>query len=225
MIAPRASRLAGVIAIVVSLSVSLSGILFFGWDWREIIVLYWLTNITVGLTTLITIARADTTLQTSKLHTVTSVVPSGLVKFAMGGFFCLHYGIFTTVHGIFVFAVVNGAFFGPSNETPINFGPLFISWLFMSATMVATKLLTPSTAQPFESILNGPYKRIVALHISIIGGVFIIQLLSLPALSAVLLIVLNTIFELNELRPTQKADNPQAVTPASSNGPIPIAHQ
>lgn len=194
--------LPAIIAIIVSLIVSLGGIFILGWDWRQIIILYWLTNITIGAVSLIDIARSDTTI--SKFSKLTAVVSPNTLKAFFAAFFTVHYGMFTLVHGIFVFAIVSGSFFGPMTQTPIEFGPLFTSWLLMSAATVIAKLSMPVQAMPIDKAFTGPYGRIVTLQVSIIFGVFIIEIFSLPAGAAILLIAVNTIFELRTLRPAAK---------------------
>ena len=74
---------------IVYLAIPVAGLLLAGWDWRPIVLLYWLENVTVGAVTAIGLARRRSGGQTVAMP---------------AWFFVIHYGIFTFVHGIFVAA-------------------------------------------------------------------------------------------------------------------------
>ena len=65
------------------LALPLVGLFVWGWDWRPIVLLYWLENITIGGAVFIGLARRART-------DAASVFPAG--------FFLMHYGLFTLVH-------------------------------------------------------------------------------------------------------------------------------
>ncbi len=196
---PLLKALPRIIAIIISLAVSLGGILLLGWDWRQIIVLYWLTNVTVGVTALIDISRSDTS--TSKYNMFGNISPA-LLRTLFCVFFTAHYGMFTLVHGVFVFLIVSGNFFTPAEHAPIEYGPIFVSWLLMLLAMVIARWSTPQTRLPIDTAMMGPYRRILALQLSIIFGVWVIVIFHLPSGAAILLALLNTFFELRYTRPS-----------------------
>lgn len=198
----------------------LAGILFFSWDWRQVILLYWLENITIGLQTFVGLYAApkDTPLNN----------PSGLVRssnmyvgnkkidlsvaganYVMAWFFALHYGLFTLVHGFFVFALINGVFSGDTMTTTTlvdertaasSFGILFVCWITTTILQLAmlrrqTNFVASTPQQSLSMMMIAPYKRIVVLHLAIIGGALLISALQLPSAAATLLIVIRFLID------------------------------
>src|SRR5687767_8576128 len=71
--------------------VPLVGVLFWGWDVFPLLLLFWVENVVIGALNVLKMLLADpedAALWAGKLF----MVP----------FFCVHYGIFTSVHGAFV---------------------------------------------------------------------------------------------------------------------------
>jgi hypothetical protein len=72
----------------------LAGVLFWGWDVFALLVLFWMENVVVGVFFILRMIFADledAALWVGKLFTVP--------------FFCVHYGMFTAVHGVFVLSL------------------------------------------------------------------------------------------------------------------------
>lgn len=70
----------------------LAGVLFWDWDVFALLVLFWMENVVVGVFFILRIVFAD--LEDAALW---------VGKLFMVPFFCVHYGMFTAVHGVFVF--------------------------------------------------------------------------------------------------------------------------
>jgi hypothetical protein len=93
-----ASAPAAIALLVASNLLPLVGVLFWGWNLWSIIILYWIENGIVGVLNIprMLLAQGD----------------SGSASAGYGGriyltaFFCLHYGIFWFVHGVFVWLVL-----------------------------------------------------------------------------------------------------------------------
>ena len=199
-------NITGISAILVSLGISLWGVLFLGWDWREMMVFYWLTNITFGIVTIITIARSNPSadsfigakISSDGTEHAKGITPTVIKVFGLI-FFCIHYGIFTLVHGVFVFAIVSGEFVGFENTAgldPVNFQQLYNSWIWVCVATILPRFFMPVTEQNIVKIMSAPYKRIGVLHVTIIIGSILITLFQLPAIAALMLVGLNAIFEL-----------------------------
>lgn len=75
------------------------------WDLQRVIVLYWLENGVIGLWHILRMMTA----QRSAL----------LLRLLESGFFCIHYGIFFFVHGMFVMLML---------KLPVNFGNPLSLW-------------------------------------------------------------------------------------------------
>jgi hypothetical protein len=152
-------------------------------------------------------------------------------RVAMAGFFLLHYGIFWTVHGIFVFALPGfaGAAAGasPLSGESGAFGDvawgnvalaavaLFISHgaSFLFNYLGRREYLTASPA----SQMSAPYGRVVVLHMTIILGAFAVAILGAPIGALLVLVLLKTTLDLGlhlrehhpqTARPTGRARSP-----------------
>jgi hypothetical protein len=94
-------------ALIAANLVPLGGVLFAGWSAFEVVFLYWLENLIIGffnLGKIITVgaigAPAGGELPGRSPVAARLINMAGACFFA--GFFLFHYGIFTSVHGIFV---------------------------------------------------------------------------------------------------------------------------
>lgn len=182
------------LAPVISLIIGVGGILAMGWDWREMIIFYWLSNITIGVGAVIDVIRspAQAVIQVpSSKASLTS-----FAKLYSVLFFCVHYGMFTAIHGLFVFLFAYGKFETPQiSEPDIPIASLLISWAALFVVTLIIKFTSAPPDQPVPALMAGPYKRIFALHLTIIAGAFVIQLTNLPNVAALLLVTLNALFE------------------------------
>ena len=151
----------------------LVGLLLLGWDWRPIVLLYWLENITVGGVTFIGLIRA----RIARRAAGNPVGSAGMHP----AFFLVHYGLFTFVHGVFVGVLVmiptalapaSPMTFAPASAEPVPFGLLVLAW---AATTVVPWVLASVTKTPQP------------------GGVGLIISLGLPAIVAIALVVLHAI--------------------------------
>ena len=169
----------------------LVGLLVLGWDWRPIVLLYWLENITVGGVTFIGLIRA----RIARRAAGNPVGSAGMHP----AFFLVHYGLFTFVHGVFVGVLVmiptalapaSPMTFAPASAEPVPFGLLVLAW---AATTVVQWVLASVTKTPQPGGVGRAYARIFALHLAILGGVWLIISLGLPAIVAIVLVVLHAI--------------------------------
>src|ERR1043166_3021726 len=106
-------------------AIPLFGVLFLGWKVFPLILLYWLENVVVGGFNVLRVLGAD------PQDPVRWIGKAFLIPF-----FCVHFGGFTYVHGIFVFGLFGGPayahHFGPTvagvlsaiRETGIGLGVL-----------------------------------------------------------------------------------------------------
>ena len=175
------------LALVLANLVPLFGVLLLHWDVGAIVVLYWTENLVVGFYNLLKM-----------------LLTGG--KSALGSmlFFCLHYGGFCAIHGMFVLELTQFAgeissqlpdaswpgplvviqkflYFGEQifAAAPPEFGWACIALLLSHG---ASFLLLFVGQQEYrhtsvDALMAAPYKRIAVLHIAvIIGGFLVIEL-------------------------------------------------
>jgi hypothetical protein len=177
-------------------TIPLFGVLFFGWSLFAIMFLYWIENGIIGFFNVFKIALARA---------------PGPSRFTVGGrpispsnkelrivFFIVHYGVFWTVHGVFVFAffgMSSGLFSGVGlRGVAIAAAALFLSHgvSFLVNFLGKEEYLTVSPDQQ----MTEPYSRVVALHVTILAGGFLAGSLGAPLAALVLLVLLKTAIDL-----------------------------
>lgn len=188
MIAALPIQLSVLILIAVNL-LPLGGVLFYGLTVFAVMVLFWAENVIIGI------------LNVAKMLTLFKLRGDvGALVIAI--FFTMHYGIFTLVHGVFVFALFGSDESGTSSFSTVDAGfgvfaiPLlaliashtlsfFINYLWQKEYMVVTA----------NELMMQPYGRVIALHITILVGGFVIMALGEPVYAVVLLILVKIGFD------------------------------
>jgi hypothetical protein len=180
-----------VIVLVLANLIPLGGVWFFGWQVFPLMFLFWIENVMVGVINVFKIIMAG------------GRAVSPVVKFFLVPFFCFHYGLFTLVHGAFVF-VLFGKDFGGGK----GFFPVPGDWRdLVLQTQLGWAVLALGLSHGFSFIWNyvgrgeyrtasvalvmlQPYGRIIVLHLAILGGGFLVVSMGTPAAGLVLLVVL-----------------------------------
>jgi hypothetical protein len=137
----------------------------------DVFVIYWFENVVVWFTTTIKIL-------TARGLTPEGVSPSGNVFTA--AFFAFHFGMFTLVHGIFSFTLagLTGGFTGETR-----------TWLILLVAILASHVVSlglnwfgqgeRNVVTPRRA-MSAPYPRMMVLHLSVIGGFFLLLGLGHP---------------------------------------------
>lgn len=171
--------------------VPLAGVLFFGWSVFATLLLFWVENVIVGAFNVLRMlwAQPDNPLL-------------WVAKAAMIPFFVIHYGIFTTIHGVFVLTLFGGlherGFPGPATFFHAVQGagiwPAALALAASHGVSFAVNYIGAGeyrTAQ-LAQLMSRPYGRVMVLHVVIIGGGFLVQALGAPLAAVALLVVLKT---------------------------------
>ena len=194
------------LALIVSNLVPLSGVVWLGWDVAEIVLLYWAENLVVGCYNIL------------KMTLVRGASPADhLKKLLLIPFFCLHFGGFCAVHGVFLlgfFELGNGiGSLFPENPWPAHLVFLqllsgVISTLWRQhppglGWLVAGLFLSHgiSFIQNFlgkreyavitvNDLMGQPYKRVVIMHLAVLAGGFLVMTLQSPMPLLLVLIAL-----------------------------------
>lgn len=203
-----------ILTVAVYTLLPVAGLLFFGWDWREVIILYWLENVALGVAMVIRMMRT-----LGDPGTTTIVVngrtldPGPVAVIVMTLFFCVHYGLFTLVHGVFVFVIAAGGFgaAGPADSTlganslggPDVASLATIDWIGVLIVFAVGGLIQlliaafgPLGEKRGGALMMSAYPRIIVLHVTILGGAFLIASLGWPPIAALLLIGMHGLVDL-----------------------------
>jgi hypothetical protein len=176
----------------------LVGVLFFGWDVAALVILYWSENLVLGFYTLLKM-----------------LLKSPLKGLGTGLFFCIHYGGFCAVHGVFIMTMLVDENIDPMPGDPwpffLVFPQLLVNvvqqvlayappeWLVAFAALyishgvsfVLNFLLGPERDElTIKKLMGAPYGRIMVLHIAIILGGFGVMALGQPVAMLLVLVLL-----------------------------------
>jgi hypothetical protein len=195
------------------------GILFLGWDWREVLVLYWFENVGLGVAIVVRMLRPAFVDAREGGNTTRG---RSLINF------CLYYGLFTLVHGVFVFAIVGGAIDGilggsgatpqPSTASSLDWPSILVVTLVGTALHIAAALLGPAPIRLGDRLIATAYQRVNVLHVAILAGAILIVFLGLPSAAALVLVVLHAIVDVVTWRATgAAARRPQQYEPRHLN--------
>jgi hypothetical protein len=167
------------------------GVLFLGWKVFPIIFLFWLENLVIGGLNVFRMLLADPANK-----------PVWLLKAFIIPFFCIHFGLFTFVHGIFVIGFFGGMFRAgapfPDGDIVIGFIREYrLSWAIIGlaashAISFAVNFIGDGEylkANPIK-LMQQPYGRVIVLHITILAGGFLVTILQSPIVGLLLLVAL-----------------------------------
>jgi len=204
------------IAAIGSAVVMAVGIVFFDWPTFTVLAFYWLENAIIGGFTALRILAAGA--RTERYGE----------SLAIAAFFCVHYGLFCAVHGIFVATLFGGIrnVSGIADPLLLMIGRIAgdrIGMLLVAAMVVAAALdarramatLDADDAKAVRSIMSEPYGRIVVLHVVLIAGGLLMAAMHLPSLAALLLVAFKLVYDLRMLRRRQAAALPGQVAGTS----------
>jgi hypothetical protein len=193
--APRSSHLTAALLVAANL-VPLHGVLFWGWEVFPLLVLFWAENVIVGV---LNVAR------------MLAIDPGDLLgwgaKLFIVPFFCVHYGMFTAGHGVFVFSGMFGGQYRVQGLNPLGAAADafrdFGLW-FPAAILAASHLFSffwnylgrgEFRRAELRAQMGKPYTRVILLHVTIILGGMGTMALGSPVWALVLLVALKTLVD------------------------------
>ncbi len=164
------------VVLVLANLVPLIGVLLFDWRVFDILMLYWVENVVIGL-----------------INVMRMIVCRGEMKWFLTPFFVVHYGIFCFGHLAAVTAIFGSSsgtadawqyFVGnPSGEAWQS--PIWIAIAGIALSHLYSFLANFIAAGEYRrtsprELMQRPYGRIVVLHVTIIIGAALIQWLGSP---------------------------------------------
>ena len=186
-----------VVLLFLSNLVPLYGVFYLHWKVFPILLLFWMENVLVGIFNVFKMLVASPTASSS-----------WLVKIFLIPFFCLHYGMFTLVHGVFVFGFFGGYFtsgagFPDENSLFQAIGAYQLGWAVLalllshSASFAINYIGKGEYKQAnLQDLMEQPYGRVVLLHMTILLGGFLVMSLGSPIFALLILILLKTFIDI-----------------------------
>lgn len=179
--------------------VPLYGVLFLDWQVFPLLVLFWLENVAIGLINALRMLLAN---------------PAELTmwagKLVMVPFFCVHYGMFTLGHGVFVFTMFGGkeyeALIGDlwPGDAALHAIAQFHLWSAV-AVLAASHLFSfgwnylwrgEFRRAEIGKLMTQPYARVIVLHLTILLGGLAATTLGSPVWALLLLLALKIAVDL-----------------------------
>jgi len=180
-------------ALVLANATPLVGVFLMHWQVFPLLLLYWLENVIVGVFNVLRMVCADPT------------DPGGWIgKFFLIPFFCVHYGMFCFVHGIFVFALFGGSQYNATafhvwgnvlpaiQRTGLGFAALSIA--SSHGVSFAVNYIHGGEYRhvSLSQLMTQPYTRIMVMHFTILLGGFAMMALHSPVYGLLMLVAVKT---------------------------------
>lgn len=206
-------------------TIPLIGVVLFDWSLFSIVFLYWIENGIVGFFNVLKIAWARKPVTSEGRFTINGRPVKGSKAFIIP-FFMFHYGMFWTIHGVFVivfFGLLGNRLFTDSSGPPGDIGGFeprgvaiaALALLLSHGVSFVVNFLGEReylNVSPDRQMME-PYSRVVVLHATILGGGFLAAYLGTPLASLVLMIALKTALDLRaHLREHRRAESPAPTT-------------
>lgn len=199
------------------------GVLFWGWNLFEIVALYWFENVVVGVLNVVRMIACNPDAKHLREFGGGRFAHQ-FSKFLLVPFFCVHYGMFTMGHGIFVVLLLGpkneGSWMGNFSGNPFEILPELFRELAGTSSKWAALALVGSHLASFvvhfvvrgeyrrlttSVLMFAPYARIVVLHLAILGGAFAIAALGSPLALLLILVAGKTAIDLALHRRSHRA--------------------
>lgn len=188
----EARRPFSALVLVVANLVPLYGVVALGWEAFPLMLLFWLENVIIGVLNAARMLSVDP-------HDVSQWA----AKLFMVPFFCVHYGMFTAIHGVFVLSFFGTDAFGKVDgldvlevaSRAVHGLELELAVLALAASHLFSFLWNYLYQGEFRratvpALMMQPYGRVVVLHLAIIGGGFAAAALGSPVWALLLLLAL-----------------------------------
>lgn len=175
--------------------IPLIGVVLHHWTVFQVLLLYWCENVVVGGFNVLRMLTAQPK---------SEITWAG--KLFLIPFFCVHYGMFTFVHGMFVLALFGGGakfggFSGASLLGAVRGAGLTVPVLALVASHGFSFFHNYLGGGEYQRVflpqlMFRPYGRIVVLHLTVLLGGFLVTALGSPVAAIVLLVGLKTAIDL-----------------------------
>ncbi|HVO34656.1 MAG TPA: DUF6498-containing protein [Gemmatimonadales bacterium] len=205
------------VVLVAANLVPLAGVVAFHWTVLSVLLLYWFENVVVGGLNVLKMACANP-----------RSIAADAIKLFLIPFFIVHYGMFTSVHGMIILAVFGHAsrlspsaatFIAALRSAGVGYGALAIA--VSHGFSFAHNYLWGGEfrrADP-RALMFQPYARVMVLHAATLIGGFGAQVLGSPAVALVVLVALKTGIDLRAHLAERRKLGAAAALPQPPAGP------
>lgn len=177
--------------------------LVMGWDPVLMLFLFWMENVIIGLWQIPRFLTADGNQPGSQLQRLSGA----LFK---AGFFTVHYGLFTFIHGSLLFELFLKQSLDVQTLEKLVFSTqgigLALLGMFLSHGIQFFSDLLSGVARntPIDTVMMEPYSRIVILHTVLLASAFLLTLLPNPVIGVILLSAIKIIMDIHNERKIEK---------------------
>ena len=207
------------IAIILTNLMPIYGVLFMGWQVFPILLLFWIENLIIGVSNVFKMILASP-----------GNFGQWFAKIVMIPFFCVHYGMVTLVHGIFILVffggfIKTGSPFPSGNDILGLIAYLQLGWAVLGLIISHTISFITNyigngeyKTSTLSDLMAQPYGRVVILHLTILLGGFMVMALGSPMIGLILLITLKTFVDIKahlKQHKTVSAENSETVVMAN----------
>jgi hypothetical protein len=193
-------RQPSVIALTLANLVPVFGVLFLHWEVFPLMFLFWSENVIVGAFNVLKMLTANPSSPISWIGKA-FVIP----------FFCVHYGMFTFVHGMLVVGMFGGHMKNMHTHGLFDFAPFWqvmqendLGWAVLGLAVsrgvsFATNYIGKGEYKraSLNQLMGQPYGRIMVMHFTILIGGFMMMALHSPVVGLLLLVVMKMVLDLN----------------------------
>lgn len=174
-----------IVALVVANLMPLLGVLYFSWNLFAILLLFWLENAVIGFYTLLKIAKATAPAKSPIRYSGIGGQGATHRRGAYFAFFFVHYGMFTFVHGIFVFQ-----FFRDELMPEFHLGIALLGLLVSHGLSYYLNFVGRGEFKNVspDKVMFSPYKRVVVMHLTILLGGMIVMATGISVMSLFVLV-------------------------------------
>ena len=181
--------------------IPVGGVLWLGWDAGQILMLYWVENIIVGVMSLIRILTARQRDTPAAGSAGAGSAAAGSI--GVGCFFIVHYGLFTLVHGVFTMMLASRIIDGEDGLWERVFANPTFHWAVLGATALQVVILIREwwssglwrRSSPGVEMFR-PYGRIVVLHVTVLAAAWLLSETSAPMGAVLILCLMKAVVEL-----------------------------
>ena len=167
-------------ALILANAIPVAGVIWFDWLLFDVLIIYWAESAVIGFWNL------------ARMYVI-----GGPRAVPMGLFFCVHYGIFMAVHLIFIHVI-----FG--DDPFVGGSPRGLFADFPNLALPLLALLASHGIAFFQNFIGqrewvglqiedqmfAPYSRIIAMHVTLFGGGFVIDFFGATTGMVVVLILI-----------------------------------